>query len=222
MMKRILVLSAVLCLVLPRAGTLSAATKIAPELQAQIAALPPGGMISVIVMLESQAIPGGNLGRRPVASQGIPALGRGPDRAAQLQGVVRSLQATAVTGQASVRAYIASQVARGLARDVTYFWIFDGLALTAAPDVIAALAARPDVRRITPDAIDVAPMGVVDTAPEPNLAVVNAPALWALGFRGQGIVVASMDSGVDVNHPELAGRWRGGTNSWFDPYGQHP
>jgi subtilisin family serine protease len=31
-----------------------------------------------------------------------------------------------------------------------------------------------------------------------------------------------MDSGVDVSHPDLASRWRGGSNSWFDPYGQHP
>jgi hypothetical protein len=30
-----------------------------------------------------------------------------------------------------------------------------------------------------------------------------------------------MDTGVDVQHPDLAPRWRGGTNSWFDPNGQH-
>lgn len=32
-----------------------------------------------------------------------------------------------------------------------------------------------------------------------------------------------MDTGVDINwHQDLAGKWRGGSNSWFDPYGQHP
>ena len=30
-----------------------------------------------------------------------------------------------------------------------------------------------------------------------------------------------MDSGVELNHPDLTSRWRGGTNSWYDPYGEH-
>ncbi|MBE0599070.1 MAG: S8 family serine peptidase, partial [Desulfuromonadales bacterium] len=31
----------------------------------------------------------------------------------------------------------------------------------------------------------------------------------------------SMDSGVDLNHPDLGPQWRGGSNSWFDPNGEH-
>jgi len=30
-----------------------------------------------------------------------------------------------------------------------------------------------------------------------------------------------MDTGVDVSHPDLSPRWRGGSNSWYDPYGEH-
>ena len=58
--------------------------------------------------------------------------------------------------------------------------------------------------------------------PEWNIAAINAPGVWASGYIGQGIVVASMDSGVDGTHPDLAPRWRGGNNSWYDPHGQHP
>jgi subtilisin family serine protease len=67
-------------------------------------------------------------------------------------------------------------------------------------------------------------MNVVASAglPEPNLIAIGAPDLWSLGFYGQEVVIASMDTGVDVNHPDLGSRWRDGNNSWYDPYNQHP
>ena len=34
-------------------------------------------------------------------------------------------------------------------------------------------------------------------------------------------MVATLDSGVDLQHADLGSRWRGGANSWFDPYGEH-
>lgn len=34
--------------------------------------------------------------------------------------------------------------------------------------------------------------------------MVKAPEVWANGIKGQGVTVAVIDSGVDINHPELA------------------
>ena len=59
------------------------------------------------------------------------------------------------------------------------------------------------------------------TTAEWNLAAVKGPDLWALGYKGQGVVVASLDTGVDVRHPDLAAQYRGGANSWYDPHGEH-
>ncbi|MDD5370799.1 MAG: S8 family serine peptidase, partial [Anaerolineaceae bacterium] len=50
-----------------------------------------------------------------------------------------------------------------------------------------------------------------------NLGRIGAMDMWAQGFRGQHIVIANLDTGVDYTHPELAAQWRGGTNSWYDP-----
>jgi subtilisin family serine protease len=53
-----------------------------------------------------------------------------------------------------------------------------------------------------------------------NLEALQVPALWALGYRGRGITVASLDTGADLAHPDLHRQWRGGRNSWFDPHAQ--
>ncbi|MDH5540320.1 MAG: S8 family serine peptidase, partial [Rhizobacter sp.] len=62
--------------------------------------------------------------------------------------------------------------------------------------------------------------GATRATPGWNIAAVQAPPLWALGHTGKGVVVATMDTGVDLAHPDLRRKWRGGANSWFDPHGE--
>jgi subtilisin family serine protease len=78
------------------------------------------------------------------------------------------------------------------------------------------------VAEIRPDKEIGAPAGKPAKPPEANIDLVGADDLWNLGIRGQGVVVANMDTGVDASHPDLGSRWRGGTNSWYDPNGEHP
>jgi bacillopeptidase F len=56
--------------------------------------------------------------------------------------------------------------------------------------------------------------------PEWNLQTIQVPELWDMGHKGRGVVVATMDTGADLEHPELTHRWRGGSNSWFDPHSE--
>jgi serine protease AprX len=104
------------------------------------------------------------------------------------------------------------------ARKIKPFWIFNGISVTIPAEAVNELAARPEVQSIKLDGTLVLPSPTLAAAgvPEWNLNTVDAPTLWALGHTGVGVVIASMDSGVDVAHPDLASRWRGGNNSWFE------
>lgn len=44
-----------------------------------------------------------------------------------------------------------------------------------------------------------------------NVNAVAAPAAWAAGYSGQGIIVAVIDTGIDLDHPDLA------TNLYVNP-----
>lgn len=145
----------------------------------------------------------------------LSSLSAGPrhQRRAEL---VRQLRNQAATVQQPAREWLRS---RGTG-PINELWIINGLAVTATPETIRALAARPEVLSVRYDEVISLPRvspSLVSGPAEPNIEQVNAPALWNLGFAGQGVTVATMDSGVDINHPDLAPRWRGGSNSWFNP-----
>jgi subtilisin family serine protease len=199
--------AASLCVCAPAAGAAPALRKIDPDVQQALAALSPSETLKVIVRLRSQ--------------EDVSAIS-GSTREQRLERLVRALQARADGTQGPLRSLIAAEHAQRRVREVTYLWIFNGIALDATPAVIRAVAAHPLVERITADATLIAPASGATSPWEPNLGVAAEPPLWAQGLRGNGVVVASLDTGVDYLHPDLSAQWRGGTNSWYDPSGQHP
>jgi serine protease AprX len=108
-------------------------------------------------------------------------------------------------------------------KDIVDLWMTNSLAVKAPVEVIRDVASHPDVQSVRPDRrISEEEILLQDLAPpERNIEAINADHLWAQGNLGQGAVVALMDTGADVNHPDLADSWRGGTNSWFDPFGRY-
>jgi len=78
----------------------------------------------------------------------------------------------------------------------------------------------PPMAGLAPAAPLDAAVGLTRATPDWNIAAVHAPDVWALSQTGKGVVVASMDTGVDLAHPALRRQWRGGANSWFDPHGE--
>jgi subtilisin family serine protease len=82
---------------------------------------------------------------------------------------------------------------------VTRFSIIPGIALTADPATLALLAADPLVSHIEEDAA--VPPTLAQSVP-----LIGAPTAWGQGASGSGWSVAILDTGVDKNHPFLAGK----------------
>ncbi|MEZ4714088.1 MAG: S8 family serine peptidase [Caldilineaceae bacterium] len=201
---------------LAAAGRVTPRAKIDPKLMQVVQNAAANEMISVIVELR--------------AKERLSDL-KEKQRKNQIKKIIERLKTKAQQTQSRVIQLVESRIADGTAQSYTSFWMINALEVTATPAVIQELAQLGVVDKIVlnePVIAPAAPAGaelnssmLQGGAAEPNIALVNAPALWSQGYQGQGIVVANMDSGVDINHPELAARYRGGANSWFDPYGQH-
>jgi subtilisin family serine protease len=148
----------------------------------------------------------------------------GRNRAERQRNLIENLHKTADLAQVRLRALLQTRRAQNLVQSFAPLWIRNAVALTADAAVVNEVGKLPEVARVALDTSDITTTAASTMAgpPEPNLSLINVPSLWSLGYKGQNVVVANMDTGVDYTHPELSAQWRGGTNSWYDPYGQHP
>lgn len=176
-----------------------------PELESELKRRAPHEELSVIVSLK------GKVDKRRYETK---------DRRRRDTRLFRALKKNGAAERESHRAFLRERGARRMRE----LWASNSIAVTASADVVRELAARAGVESIRADSMLQAPAVNYGSAAAPdwNLDAVSARDMWALGHTGAGVVVANMDTGVDSAHPELAGNWRGGNNSWFDPHGEHP
>jgi len=159
-----------------------------------------GGETDFLIVLHQQADRGSPL---------HPAAGAVPREA-----LVRRLRETALQTQVGLRALLTR-------RGVPYrpFYIINALAVRGDRGLVAELAARPEVARIVADPWVRVPLSS-GSHPAPsaewtpanlewNVRRVNADDVWALGFTGEGVVVAGQDTGYDWDHPALIDSYRG-------------
>jgi serine protease AprX len=128
------------------------------------------------------------------------------------------LTAVADATQAGLRAELAL-----LGADHRPFWIVNAIWARGDLAVVETVARHPEVARVYAvgyGGLDLPGGGqsagsadstaALSTGPaEWNIELVGAPEVWAMGYTGQGVVVAGADTGVAWQHAALKDRYRG-------------
>ncbi|MGC4894939.1 S8 family serine peptidase [Micromonospora sp. DT31] len=167
----------------------------------------------LLVVLREQA----DLGGLPTGTPGRAG------RDVRTREVYRRLVATADRTQGDLRRTLTR-----LRLDPTPYYLVNAIETDGGPAVRAWLSGRPEVARVLVSQrlrpLPAAPPASAGDAPAPtgpvwSVRMIGADRVWSeLGVTGAGVVVGSSDSGVDGRHPDLAAGFRGGDDSWYDPW----
>ncbi|MCE3002115.1 MAG: S8 family serine peptidase [Xanthomonadaceae bacterium] len=191
-------LAAALMAVLTPAAATDWRAKASPHLLDQAKS---GAPLDVLLVLDGE----------PVLAYVDPRL----PKAARGAAVVAQLQAAGADARAAV---VRELAARGA--PVRELWIANAVATRLGPADLAAIGALPAVVRIHADRPFRADMPRTESvqpkaakAIEPSVARVRAPQAWALGARGQGVLVGAQDTGYQWDHPAVRDAYRGWNGS---------
>lgn len=153
--------------------------------------------------------------------------------------VVNALQDKASETQQDVLATLDAQKKKGQVADYHSYFIVNAIAVTGTEKAAKKIAAHSEVEAIVANEegwlispvtgkneTDKGPRGRLFggiSATEWNVDRVGAPEVWNEGFDGSGVVVASIDTGAQWDHPALKEKYRGYKSgsvnhqyNWFD------
>jgi subtilisin len=119
----------------------------------------------------------------------------------QPEGNLRSAPAISVQRREIQRAQDAllNQLTGRSIRAIRRMEFIPHLVLEADANAIKVISASPAVTSITEDRVRSASLAE-------SVPLIGAPTAWSMGYTGAGQTIAILDSGVDKNHPFLAGR----------------
>ncbi|MGP4108946.1 S8 family serine peptidase [Virgibacillus sp. L01] len=137
----------------------------------------------------------------------------------QRSAVVSALKSVSLESQTNVEQYLQQEADKGNAEEIRSYYIVNGMAVTATKEVAEKVASFANVEKILPNETRELLTPVTKEAKngpqsetaniEWNVERVGAPQVWDMGIDGSGTVVASIDTGVQWDHPALKEKYRG-------------
>jgi bacillopeptidase F (M6 metalloprotease family)/subtilisin family serine protease len=143
--------------------------------------------------------------------------------------IVSALRETSNRTQANVKEYLSGMVKEGKVKEFKSFFIVNSMVVTSTKEVMEEISKRSEIEKVLPNRTH--SLGIQSKKTEPskmfpekapvesnndseeeiewNIRHVQAPQVWDMGIDGSGIVVANIDTGVDLTHPTLQRKWRG-------------
>ena len=140
-----------------------------------------------------------------------------PSKTAKGTWVVQRLMETAEVSQSSLRHEL-----KQLELDYQPFWVANMMMVRGDLDVVANIAQRDDVARIENNAGYLRELPATESAKFSGNQIswgvdhINAPAVWNMGYTGQGVVIGGQDTGYDWDHPALRDQYLGWDGSSVD------
>lgn len=215
---------------------------LSPDLSSRIRSLQhTGDTVDVIVHLKQQV----DLSRlsdsvdSKIASAQVMNVNAATKSDFMAREMVHEMQFTADLTQKPLLDFLRSNTVRSRQEnDIMPLWIVNAIAVRrASVELLTSLAQQfgQSIETIEYDeTMTIVPpvdTGVKPTRPhkhgndiiEENLEYMQATDLWRLGYTGEGLTVAVVDTGVDaIAHPALKDKYRGKNGdheyNWFDPY----
>ncbi len=139
-------------------------------------------------------------------------------RAERREFVVNELKEFAEVSQYDLKHTLSEMERSGMVSAPITLWISNALYFNATKSAIQDLAQRNDIgiigyavqRCCLPDGEEVSPATDLREI-TPNVLQVRANQVWDMGYKGEGVVVALIDSGVNYRHVDVADHlWDGG------------